>query len=265
MGIACTTFLELRHADLGYNRNVILQDVNLSVSSAEIVTLLGPNGAGKTTLFKTIMGFIRPVAGSIAVRGTDIREIPPRELGKLVAYVPQLHKTPFPFKVRDVVLFGRTVHLGLFSSPGKEDRKVADRCLDLLDAAHLAERPFTELSGGERQMVILARALAQEASFIILDEPTANLDYGNQVRVIRKIKELQEQSIGIMLSTHQPDHAFMLGATVLVMKNGSVFQPGKPEDVLTSGMLRTIYGVDVDVIDMPPIGTAGRKLCAPVV
>jgi len=265
MGIERTPFLELRQADLGYNHNVILRDVNLSVGSAEIVTLLGPNGAGKTTLFKTIMGFIPPVAGTIAVQGTDIRKIPPRELGKLVAYVPQLHKTPFPFKARDIVLFGRTVHLGLFSSPGKEDRKVADRCLDLLDVTHLAERPFTELSGGERQMVIIARALAQEAGFIILDEPTANLDYGNQVRVIRKIKELQQQSIGIMLSTHQPDHAFMLGSTVLVMKNGSVLKPGKPEEILTSGTLRTIYGVDVDVIDMPSNGKAGRKLCAPVV
>lgn len=256
--------LDLRHADLGYDGKVVLHDVNLSMQSGEIVCLLGPNGVGKTTLFKTILGFIRPLAGTILIDGRNIARFALKDFARLVAYVPQVHHSPFPYKVRDVVLFGRTVHLGLFSSPGQKDRDIANSFLELLEIRHLAERSFTELSGGERQMVIIARALTQEARFIILDEPTSNLDYGNQVRVIRKIKELRKQSAGILMATHSPDHAFMIGSKVMVMNHGSLYRYGTPETTLTEETLKTIYGVDVHVFDTPHHGSAPRKICAPV-
>ena len=256
--------LDLRHTDLGYNGRVVLRDVSLTIDTGEIVCLLGPNGVGKTTLFKTILGFIKPLAGLITIDGTDISRFSPKDFARLVAYVPQLHHLPFPYTVRDVVLFGRTVHLGLFASPCKKDRDIANSFLELLDITHLADRAFSELSGGERQIVIIARALTQEARFIILDEPTSNLDYGNQVRIIRKIGELRKQSVGILMATHTPDHAFMIGSKVVVVDHGALYRCGKPETTLTPETLKQIYGVEVQVLDTPHNGICSRKICAPV-
>lgn len=257
--------MELYQADLGYDGRVVIKDLSLTVHSGEIVILLGPNGAGKTTLFKTILGFIKPISGAVTIDGRNISQFSPKDFAKLVAYVPQANHTPFPYKVRDVVLFGRSVHLGLFESPGKKDRVIADSFLELLEISHLAERPFTELSGGERQMVIIARALTQEAKFIILDEPTSNLDYGNQVRVIQKIKELRKQAVGVLMSTHLPDHAFMLASNVVVMDRGLLYRYGEPDKTLTPETLKKIYGVDVQVFDTPQDGTYTRKVCAPII
>ncbi|ACF13420.1 ABC transporter-related protein [Chloroherpeton thalassium ATCC 35110] len=256
--------LEMAHADLGYDGQAILKNISLTIRSGEIVCLLGPNGVGKTTLFKTILGFIPPIAGEVSIGSVPISRFSPKDFAKLVAYVPQAHHTPFPYKVKDVVLFGRAVHLGMFGRPGKKDRAVAAQALELLEIAHLAERAFTELSGGERQMVIFARALTQQARFIILDEPTSSLDYGNQVRVIRKIKSLCNQSIGILMSTHMPDHAFMLGAKVMVMDKGQLYRFGEPDKTLTPETLKKIYGVDVQVFDTPKNGVPSRKVCAPI-
>ena len=257
--------LEFRHVNLGYHGHVVLHDVSLTLKTGEIVCLLGANGVGKTTLFKTILGFIKPLAGVITIDGKDCSQLSPKEFAHLVAYVPQLHHTPFPYKVRDVVLFGRTAHQKLFASPCKKDREIADRSLELLNIAHLAERSFTELSGGERQMVIIARALAQEARFIMFDEPTSNLDYGNQVRILRAIADLRSHSVGILMATHTPDHAFMVGSKVVVMANGGLLCYGTPETTLTTERLKEVYGVDVQVFDTPANGVASRKVCAPTI
>lgn len=260
-----TTLIEMNDVSLGYQHNTVVSHVNLTLRSGQVTCLLGPNGVGKTTLFKTLLGLLPPLEGSVFINGKNIDQLSAHDFAHLIAYVPQAHNAPFPYSVRDVVLFGRTVHLGMFASPGKKDLKIADRCLDLLDISSLANRNFTELSGGEQQMVIIARALAQEASFMILDEPSSSLDYGNQIKVIKKIKELEQQSIGILMATHSPDHAFMLGADVLILNRGGVFDYGKTENVITSSALEEIYGVNVEILNTPENGSPSRKVCAPTI
>jgi iron complex transport system ATP-binding protein len=257
------TEIELINVSMGYHERVVLNDVNLKLQSGEITCLLGPNGVGKTTLFKTLLGFLPPISGHVVINGKSIDRLSSRDFARLVAYVPQAHHTPFPYTVRDVVLFGRTVHLNVFASPGKKDKMIADRALDLLEVSHLAERNFTELSGGERQMVIIARALAQEAKFMILDEPSSSLDYGNQIKVIKKIKELERESIGILMATHSPDHAFMLGSKAIILNEGRIFGQGTPEEIVTPSSLKEIYGVNVQIFDTPVNGSPSRKICAP--
>lgn len=257
--------VSIRKAGLGYNGKAILDDVDLEIRPGDIVCLLGQNGAGKTTLFRTILGFIAPVYGSVTLAGKEVSRLSPQQIARMMAYVPQSSAMPFSYKVSDVVLFGRSVHLGLFASPGRRDRKIASESLDLLGIAHLAGRHFNELSGGERQMVIIARALAQEARFMILDEPASSLDYGNQVRVIRKIRELAGRSFGILMATHHPDHAFMAASRVAVLSGGGLSHNGSPEAMLTPETLRKVYGVEVQVFDTPPNGHASRRVCAPVV
>jgi iron complex transport system ATP-binding protein len=257
------TEIELINVSMGYHDRVVLSDVNLKLKSGEITCLLGPNGVGKTTLFKTLLGFLPPISGHVVINGKSIDRLLPKDFARLVAYVPQAHHTPFPYTVRDVVLFGRTVHLNLFASPGKKDKMVADHALELLEVSYLADRHFTELSGGEKQMVIIARALAQEAKFMILDEPSSSLDYGNQIKVIKKINDLGKESIGILMATHSPDHAFMLGAKAIILNEGKVFGSGRPEEIVTPSSLKKIYGVNVQIFDTPANGTPSRKICAP--
>ncbi|TCD47211.1 ABC transporter ATP-binding protein [Chlorobium sp. N1] len=256
--------LEVRGADMGYGGKAVLRNVSFSLNQGEILSLLGPNGVGKTTLFKSVMGFIPLLSGSLILGGRDIGRLKPRDIARIAAYVPQSHGTPFPYKVEDVVLFGRTAHLGPLSSPSRQDRMIAAGCLERLGAGHLSGRTFTELSGGERQMVIIARALAQEARFIILDEPTSSLDYGNQVRIIRKLRELRLHSVAVLMSTHHPDHAFMLGSKVLVMKENRQLRCGSPDSVLTGETLHSLYGVEVDVVSFSSGGGPERKVCAPI-
>ena len=256
---------EFINTDLGYGSQKVLSNVNFSIDPGHITCLLGANGVGKTTLFKTVLGIIPPLSGKILLNGKPIEKYSQKEFAHCVAYVPQAHNTPFPYKVKDVVLFGRTVHLGMFSSPGKKDHLIVEKYLDMLEISYLANKTFTELSGGEKQMVIVARALAQEAMFIILDEPTSNLDYGNQQRIIQKIKSLKKQSIGILMATHAPDHAFMIGSQVIILDKGILFRSGRPDRVITSESLRQIYGIDVQIFDTPLNGSLSRKICAPVI
>jgi len=255
---------EFRNATLGYGAQPVLTNLNLTISSDSVTCLLGPNGVGKTTLFRSALGFLPPLKGEILLNGKNTARFTPKEFARQVAYVPQAHHTPFPYKVKDVVLFGRTAHLGYFGTPNHHDRKVAESTLEMLELRHLSERPFPQLSGGERQMVLIARALAQDASFLIFDEPTSNLDYGNQCRVLQKIRSLQDQSIGILMATHSPDHAFMIGTQVVILQGSSLVQCGRPQDILTTETLHQTYGVDVLLFDAPQGDSPPRRICTPV-
>ncbi len=257
--------LQINNVKCGYPRKTILEDISFEIGAGDILCILGPNGVGKTTLFKTILGFLKLKGGSILLDGQDINKWSRKDFAKAIGYVPQTHIPPFPYKVREVVVMGRTAHLGIFSSPSSEDYEIAEKTIDSLGIAHLTDRIYTEVSGGERQLVLIARALAQEPKILIMDEPTANLDYGNQVRVLKRIKELSKRNIGIIMTSHFPDHAFMASTKVLAIEGGEEYSIGTPREVITSQLLQKLYNISVQidtVVDR--INNDTLKVCVPI-
>ena len=255
--------LELRDMACGYGRREVLSEVNLSVAFGENLCLLGPNGVGKTTLFRTILGAIRPMRGEVLVDGRNIAEQSLRGRARLMAYVPQAHTAPFPFHVLDVVLTGRTAHIPLTSSPSRHDREVAHAALERMGVADLAERPYTELSGGERQLVLIARALAQEPRVLIMDEPSSHLDFGNQARLLALIKSLVEEGdLAVLMSSHFPNHAFACATRVGLIKSGRLVALGSPDAVLTEASLEDIYGIPVRILEGDPVTDPSLRVCA---
>jgi iron complex transport system ATP-binding protein len=255
--------LEVDNLAFGYRGKPVGREVSFVLDSGEVLCLLGPNGAGKTTLFKTILGLLAPLAGTIVIDAEAIKEWPRRRLAGVFGYVPQAQLGLFPFTVRDVVLMGRTAHIDLFATPSTQDREVAEQMLDLLGISHLADQPYTEVSGGERQIALVARALAQEPKILVMDEPTASLDFGNQVRVLSEIKALARRGIAVILSTHDPDQAFLCGHRVAILHNGRLAHLGPPREVITSENLRTIYGVKVEVRSVERANGETLPVCIP--
>jgi len=212
-------------------------------------------------LFKSMLGVLKPLSGSILLNGKPIEHWNRQQFARLVGYIPQARSLPFPFTVMDVVLFGRTAHLSAFGSPGKRDRILAGECMDLLNITHLQHRTFTHLSGGEQQLVIIARALAQQPAFLIMDEPTSSLDFGNQINIIRQVNALKNNALGIMMATHSPDHAFMCNANVAVVHQGTLRKAGHANDIISEQVLKEIYGVDIKVRPLDDT----RLVCVPEV
>ena len=231
----------------GYNRRSLMEDVSVSFETGRAVCILGPNGVGKSTFFKTILGFLKPVSGSIFIDERDIQTIPRKELAKIIGYVPQIHGNPFPYSVRDIVLMGRASHLRLFAEPGRSDYRRCDEILEKLDILYLKDKLYSEISGGEQQMTLIARALVQEPEFIMMDEPTSNLDYGNQIQVLKRVVELKNSGKGVVMITHSPDQAFLCAdEAVLFFRDGSVVS-GEVRDVLTEENISRLYGVEIEI------------------
>jgi len=255
--------LEAQHLDFGYGARRVGHDVSLSVEAGEVLCLLGPNGSGKTTLFKTLLGLLPAQGGAVRVDEMDLRARARNEIARRVSYVPQAHAAFFPFTVEEVVLMGRTAHLGLFSSPSRRDREAARGAMARMQIEHLAASVYTRISGGERQLTLIARALAQEARVAVMDEPTANLDFGNQVRVLQHIQGLARSGIGVLLSTHDPDHAFICADRVAMLHDGRLARLGEPGATITPESLREIYGVEVAVVRVPLGNGKERRVCIP--
>jgi iron complex transport system ATP-binding protein len=255
--------LEASHLDFGYGARIVGRDVSLSVRAGEVLCLLGPNGSGKTTLFKTLLGLLPAQGGEVRIDDRDLRARARDEVARLVSYVPQAHAAFFPFTVEEVVLMGRTAHLGLFSSPSRRDREAAHAAIERMQIEHLADSIYTRISGGERQLALIARALAQEARVAVMDEPTANLDFGNQVRVLQHIQALARSGIGVLLSTHDPDHAFICADRVAMLHDGRLARLGVPAATITPDSLREIYGVEVAVVRVPVGDGVERPVCIP--
>ena len=255
--------LEARHLDFGYRGKRVGSDVSLALEAGEVLCLLGPNGSGKTTLFKTLLGLLPAHGGAVLVDEVNLQARARGEIARLVSYVPQAHAAYFPFTVEEVVLMGRTAHLGLFSSPSRRDREAALAAIARMRIEHLAGSIYTRISGGERQLTLIARALAQDARIVVMDEPTANLDFGNQVRVLEHIQDLARTGMGVLLSTHDPDHVFICADRVAMLHEGRLARLGVPAATVTAESLREIYGVEVAVVRVNVGDGAERQVCIP--
>jgi iron complex transport system ATP-binding protein len=251
--------LEALDLAFGYPGKPVGRGVSLSTAGGEILCLLGPNGSGKTTLFRTLLGLLPAQGGTVTLDGRRLAAMPRAEVARRVAYVPQAHAAHFPYTVREMVLMGRTAHLGPFARPSDADRQRAAAALASLGILELAEADYTRISGGQRQLALVARALAQAAPLLVMDEPTASLDFGNQALVLRHVRALQAQGLGVLLSTHDPDHAFACATAVALLHHGRLQAVGPPEAVLTPDRLAQAYGIPVAVERLP----GGRLFCVP--
>lgn len=259
-----TRMLEVSRLCVGYGKEDVLRDVSFSMAGGEFVCVLGANGCGKTTLLKAVLGILRPRRGSVRLYGEEVHRMEARQLSRRIAYIPQAHVPPFPFRVRDVVMMGRTPYLGYLARPRPGDRRIVDEVLDVLEIRWMADLVYTKLSGGQRQMVLVARALAQQPELLVMDEPTASLDFGNQYTVLDQVRRLSEKGMGVLMVTHDPDHAFFCSDFTLTMKDGCVLEHGPPRGVIREDSMHSIYRTPVRISDVD-MGRGDRaSVCVPV-
>ena len=251
---------EVKNISFSYNDEEIFSDISFSIGSGGVLCILGPNGTGKTTLIKCLNGLHDIDSGDILINGKNIKKLSFREISKHVGYIPQSHIPSFPFKVFDVVLMGRAPYLNLTDSPKENDVKIANDALKTLGIENLKDKEYTNLSGGERQLVFLARVLCQKPDMLILDEPTSHLDFGNQIKLLEIIDNLAKSGLSIIMSSHFPDHAFLSSTKVAIMKDKRFIDFGTPEDVVTEENLKKAYSIDVKLIELDN----KRKVCVPL-
>jgi iron complex transport system ATP-binding protein len=254
--------IRAREVSFRYGQREILRNLDLDVHRGEVLSVLGPNGCGKTTLLRCIAGMLTPNGGSIRMGGDEVHALAPPARARRMGFLFQDHSPAFPFAVSDVVLMGRAPHLGLFGFPGARDSARADAALDRVGLLHLKDRPYTRLSGGERQLVLLARILAQEPEVILLDEPTAHLDVRNQVLTLRMVRALATDGMTMIMTTHDPNHALWLGGRAALMKDGRFMAVGPASDVMTEAALTATYDVDVAVFSAPSGTGSRRRVCS---
>ncbi len=243
----------------GYHGRAVGRDASFTVAPGAVLCLLSANGGGKTTLFKTILGLLPPLAGTVAIDGENTAPWQARRRARAFGYVPQSGAGQFPFTVREMVLMGRAAHRSAFAAPSAADHAATESALESLGIAHLAERDWLRISGGERQLALIARALAQEPKVLVLDEPTANLDFGNQARVLQQTRNLAAQGLAVLFSTHHPEQAFACATEVALLHKGALVRVAAPERAITSETMSLLYGIDVEIVSLG----ASMKACVP--
>ena len=241
--------LEVCAGSFSYRKNEpVLRDVSFSAEPGEVVAILGPNGVGKTTLVRCILGFLPWESGLTRLDGRDIRAYKGRELWRRVSYVPQAREPAFSYRTEDMVLLGRSPYLGSFSVPGERDREIALQAMELAGVTHLIGKSCGEISGGELQLVLIARALAAEPELILLDEPESGLDFRNQVVVLELLRRLsRERGLTVVLNTHYPDHALRISDQALLLFGNGVHIFGRTRQILTAEHMRAAFGVDIAI------------------
>lgn len=240
------------------------KDINFIVEDAGILTILGPNACGKTTLLKSIDGLLKLNRGSISINDKDLTRLSRVEIAKAIGFMPQFHEASFSFSVLDAVLVGRSPHIGLLDAPKKEDIQIAKKAIEILGISYLMDTPYTQISGGEKQLVMLARTLAQQPSLLLLDEPTSHLDFGNQIRFLSTMQKLAADGMPIIMTSHFPDHAFLVSQKVALMKNGELIAVGTPKEIITEENLEEVYKIKVKVITVNIGAGVNRTVCVPV-
>jgi len=251
--------LSVQNLSFSYGERQVLSDISFTLEKGEFLSVLGPNGVGKSTLFRCILGLLHGYSGKITSDGEELSSMSKRELSRRIAYIPQINKPAFGYTVLDMVLMGTTRQLSPFAQPHRAQIEQAMDALERVGAKHLSERDFTHLSGGEQQLVLIARAIAQQAGILVMDEPTSALDYGNQLRVLKLVRELAGEGYAVLLSTHNPQHALTFATRILALSGGRVAALGAPQDVLTREIVSSLYGVEVAFAD-----TQGGRVLVPM-
>jgi iron complex transport system ATP-binding protein len=242
--------ITLKNVCCGYGNKEVLKDISFSIPGAKFTCLLGKNGVGKTTLFKTILGLLPSLGGELLYDGKKNNEFSAKDFARYISYVPQAHGTPFPFTVLDVVLMGQYAHSKrMFEKPKKSNIEIAIQCIETLGIEKLTHKNFSKISGGEKQMVLIARAMAQQPQFIAMDEPTSNLDMGNQVRVMQLTKLLTQKGYGVIMNTHSPQQAMQYADKVVLLRNGAISHKGKPEEVLQANTVTDLYNTPMEIVE----------------
>ncbi|MDO5649402.1 MAG: ABC transporter ATP-binding protein [Gallicola sp.] len=252
--------LKIEDLSFSYGKNHVLDGLSFELNRGVYCCLLGSNGVGKSTLFHLILKLNENYRGEIFLDGENIKQKSPKEMAEKIAYIPQSHAPIFDYQVKDVVLMSRASSTGLFSSPNKHSKKAMEESLDRVGIGHLADKIYTQISGGERQLVLIARALAQGSRIFIMDEPTSNLDYGNQIRILNTLRQLAREGYTILQSTHQPDHAFLYADRVIVLEKRNIIAEGLPKEVLTKEIIQNIYKINVEILSL---FDHNIKLCIP--
>jgi iron complex transport system ATP-binding protein len=249
----------------GYSTGEIVHGISFEVAQNSFVCIIGANGCGKTTALRAILGLLPATGGEVRINGKPTRRMSPRELARHFAYIPQVHRPPFPFRVADVVLMGRTPYLSsVAGNPSSTDKTIAWQAIQQLSIEHLADSEYTQLSGGQQQLVLIARALAQQPSILIMDEPTASLDFGNQQLVLTRMHRLARSGMAVLMVTHDPDHALFCADEVQIMEDGLIIQSGPPAEVITTESLQRIYHARVYVADVEVEPGLCMRTCIPL-
>lgn len=253
--------IAVEHANFSYRSETpVLEDVNFAVESNEILTILGANGAGKTTLLKCLLGFLKWTSGRTVIDGIDIAQIPPKMLWSQIGYVAQAKAPTYSLTIEEMVLLGRSVMVGDFSQPGKEDLEIVHQMLCRVGIDHLSHRLVNEVSGGQYQLALIARALVAKPKLLVLDEPESNLDYKNQLTVLELLTDLSEkEGVGSIINTHYPAHALEIGDKALVMIVGKSPVFGAAKDVINEESLTQSFGVAVSILDETVAGRTGYR------
>ena len=255
--------LAARELTVGYGARAVLTGVTLEVASGAVVGLVGANGCGKSTLIRTLIGLLDPLAGRVELEGRDAAGIHATVRARRVGYVPQAARPAFPYRVDDFVLMGRAPHVATVGRPGLFDRATAAAALSELGIEALAARPVTELSGGQLQLVLLARALAQEPAALVLDEPASSLDFGHQARLLELLRRQAARGMAVLMSTHHPDHVLTACDEVVLLAQGRVQVQGPPEAALTGETLSALYGLPMAVLPVTLPSGRVRRVCLP--
>lgn len=251
--------MELKNISFAYpGASNIFNNVSFSVDKGQIISILGPNGIGKTTLLNCMGNLAAPTNGEILIEGKDMGNMTPREIGMNIGFVPQFIIPSFAYEVLDYVVTGCAPRLGTFEKPREKHYQTARESLEQMKISHLSQKYYTQISGGERQQVSISRALAQRPKVILMDEPTAHLDYGNQIKVLRIIKRIAGEGYAVVITTHNPDHALLLGGEVAAINPNGEFTFGSCEDVISEEFLSTLYGIDLHLRHFDDIG---RDVC----
>ena len=246
--------IEISSLYFSYGNKQVLNNLSLSIPRGKVVCLMGQNGSGKTTLIDIIMGLNKFVEGNIHINDKDIKGIKTIEIAKQIAYVPQIHKITFPYTVKEVVMMGRTAYMGLFGGPKKKDDEIVMNALKMVGIEDYADRPYSQLSGGEIKLVLLARALGQGTDIIVMDEPTAHLDLKNELLFLETVSKIvSEENKTVLIATHSPEHAFYFerlktDVEAALMKDGQIYKIGVPSDIITKESIKDVFNVDADII-----------------